>query len=93
MKKALVLLVAGTFGLGSTLSLAEPAVVKQPLVSKAAPSVKTRKATRLDDAQLDKVSAGGAEVINISGMTIITNPGNVSRQNVKSHHLHLTFIN
>ena len=94
MKKTLGLLVASALVLGSTLSLAESVAVTKASVSRPAASTKVSKAARLTDAQLDNIVAGSpAIVVTGGGLTIITNSGNASVLNLKSHHGHITCIN
>ena len=76
----------------STGALAqEPACGAQPLVpvskiDKSAPP-KASKAIRLSDAELDKIVAGDAEVLNGGGITVVLNPGNAEILKFNKNHI------
>jgi len=53
--------------------------------------LKGSKAMRLTDAELDKVTAGDAQVSNGGGLTIVLNPGNADI--LKFNHHHIVCIN
>src|SRR5690349_1854883 len=57
---------------------------------KATPKAETQKASkaiRLTDAELDKITAGTAEVINGGGLTIVLNPGNANVLKFNKNHI------
>jgi hypothetical protein len=93
VKKTLSLLAVGFLFLGSNLALGDPAAQKAA-ASKPASAAKASKVVRLSDAQLDQIVAGSpAIVLTGGGLTIISNSGNASVTNLRSHHGHITCIN
>jgi hypothetical protein len=83
-------LAAATVSVAASADKTPPQKDSAAPVAKAAP--KASKAVRLTDAELDRVTAAGADVIiNGPGLTIIDNPGN----NVifKQNRNHLVCIN
>lgn len=92
-----ILLVVAVSAAVSSVALAENTLVQRE--SAAAQAVKAvkpvqqkaSKAVRLSDAELDKISAGDAQVFNGGGLTLVFNPGNA--QVLKFNKNHIVCIN
>jgi hypothetical protein len=90
MRKSI--LVAAVLGVAiSTVAKAENTPAQKPVAVPPVKSMpaqqKASQAVRLSDAELDRITAGGAEVIQGDGLTIVLNPGNSNILKYNKNHI------